>query len=416
MTSERQSTPAPAPLLRPQTARVRRRLRLVFEPFWVVPATWSVLSVVLGLAVPQLDDATRRHLPLLFDGGVESARSVLSTIAGAMISVTGLVFSITIVVLQLASSQFSPRVLATFLQDRLTQHTLGVFAASFLFALTVLRSIDDNGSSEVAVPQLAVTLSFVFVLGAVAMFLAFIHHITQSISVATVIKRVGDETRQLLKSSETRRGRLPDTTPDLPQLEGQTVLTAPRSGYLDRLDPDLLCRTAGQHGVRLEVLHPLGTFVAEGAPVVLVHGASAAPWVEGVWSGLTIQRERTMEQDVTFGIRRLVDIAERALSPGVNDPTTAVQAVDELHDLLRRIVAQTTVVGIYADQDGVPRLLTSEHTFGDLLDLAVDEIALYGRDGLQIPARLDRMLTDLEVAATPAHRDAVRAKRDALVS
>ncbi len=382
----------------------------------MVPAIWSVASVLLGLVVPKVDELSGSWLPILFSGGAESARSVLSTTAGAMISVTGLVFSITIVVLQLASSQFSPRVLSTFLEDRITQHTLGVFAASFLFSLTVLRSIVDNGDGAIVVPQLAVTLAFLFVLGAVGMFLAFIHHITQSVSVATVIQRAGEQTRHLLESSSKRRRTLPMDAPEVEHLTGQTVVTASRSGYVDRVDPDHLCRAAAEHDARIEVLHPLGTFVAKGAPLVMVRGAVAgADWLHVIESAVTQRRERSMQQDLTFGLRRLVDIAERALSPGINDPTTAVQAVDELHDLLRRVVVEESVVGVHLDDDGVTRVITTEHTFGDLLDLAVDEIAHYGADSIQIPARLDQMLTDLEVAALPQHREVVQAKRDALM-
>ena len=401
--------------MRPQVARLRRRLRLIFEPFWVVPACWSVSAVALGLALPQLDEAIGSP-PLLFEGSADSARSVLSTTSGAMISVTGLVFSITIVVLQLASSQFSPRVIATFLEDRVTQHTLGVFVASFLFSLTVLRSIPDTSSTDQeGVPEFAVTMAFLLVLGAVAMFLAFIQHITQSIAVSTVIRRVGAQTRDLLERSSTRRDTLPSTPPELAPLAGQTVATSRRSGYIDAIDAAVLCRTAAQHEARIEVLYPLGSFVAEGAALALVHGSGADPaWDERVAAAVNVRAERSMEQDMTFGFRRLVDIAERALSPGINDPTTAVQAIDELHDILRRMVGQASVVGVHLDDDQVPRVLTQEWTFAQYLDLAVDEIAHWGKDSLQIPRRLQEMLTDLSVAAHEEHRSVINAKANGI--
>lgn len=379
-------------------------------PFWVVPAIWSSGSVVIGLLLPQLDEVLGSP-PLLFNGSADSARSVLSTTAGAMISVTGLVFSITIVVLQLASSQFSPRVIATFLEDRVTQHTLGVFVASFLYSLTVLRAIPDIGSTDEGVPEFAVTMSFLLVLAAVAMFLAFIQHITQSIAVSTVIRRVGTQTRALLERSRERRTTLPSVAPPLPALDGQTVTIASRSGYVDSIDSGVLCRTATTHEVRIEILHPLGSFVPEGATLALVHGARADPaWDDRVSACVRLGADRSMEQDLTFGFRRLVDIAERALSPGVNDPTTAVQAIDELHDILRRMVRETTVVGVHLDSDGNPRVLTQEWTFAQYLDLAVDEVAHWGADSIQIPRRLTEMLTDLEAASVPEHLDVIRSK------
>ncbi len=398
---------------------MRRRLRLILEPFWVIPAFWSVGAVLLGLLVPRLDRVVGSP-PFLFQGSADSARSVLSTTSGAMISVTGLVFSITIVVLQLASSQFSPRVLATFLQDRVTQHTLGVFVASFLFSLTVLRQIPDRGSTQEGVPELAVTTAFVLVLGAVGMFLAFIQHITQSIAVSTVIRRVGHQTRTLLERSSDRRASLPDVAPQMPALRGQTVAVAVRSGYVDSIDSLTLCHTAIEHEARIEVLHPLGTFVPEGAALALVHGSGADPeWDERVSRAVRICDERSMEQDLTFGFRRLVDIAERALSPGVNDPTTAVQAIDEMHDLLRRMVGEPTVLGVHLDDDSVPRVLTQEWSFGQYLDLAIDEVAHWGRDSIQIPRRLQQMLSDLAAATLLEHRAVINDKAnqiDALVA
>ena len=387
------------------------------SPFWVVPAGWCVLAVAVGIGLPEIDRGIGT-LPFVFESGPEGARSVLSTIAGAMISVTGLVFSITIVVLQLASSQFTPRVLRTFLDDRITQHTLGVFAASFLYALTVLRGVQNEATGGAdAVPQLAVALSYVLVLGAVGMFLAFIHHITISISVGSVIGQVAGDCRRLIERGAAEADDLPLEAPSLPPLPRQTVVTSPRSGYVDLVDRYRLAELASRHEIRVEVLHPLGTFVPEGSPLAMVRSelpASGTDWARVLHSGLTIRRERSMEQDVTVGLRRLVDIAERALSPGVNDPTTAVQVVDELHDLLRLIAATPDPVPVTSDADGVPRVVTDEWDFGSYLDLAVDEIAHWGADSLQIPRRLDAMLVDLAANAPPARRPSLDAKRAAL--
>ena len=411
------SSAAPVPSRGKPASRLRRWWRTLLRPFWVVPAAWCLAAVALGIGLPLIDQGVGT-LPLAFESGPEGARSVLSTIAGAMISVTGLVFSITIVVLQLASSQFTPRVLQTFLDDRLTQHTLGVFAASFLYALTVLRGVqnEDTGGQD-AVPQLAVTFSYVLVLGAVGMFLAFIHHITTSISVDSVIGRVAAECRRLIELGESDAEDLPLEVPALPQLRRQIVVGSPRSGYVDLVDRFRLADVARRHDVRVEVLHPLGTFVPEGSPLALIHlshGEGPTDWARLLRSGLCVRAERSMEQDVTFGLRRLVDIAERALSPGVNDPTTAVQVINELHDLLRLISAGSDPVPVTSDEDGVPRVVTDEWAFESYLDLAVDEIAHWGRDSLQIPARLDAMLLDLAANGPPRRRPVLTAKRAAL--
>ena len=381
----------------------------------MLPALWCTVAVAAGVLIPVADENASSWMPFLFQGGVDGARTVLSTIAGAMISVTGLVFSITIVVLQLASSQFSPRVLSAFLDDRITQNTLGVFAASFLYALTVLRSV--GATSDTDVPQLGVTIAFGLVLAAVGMFLAFIHRITRTISVTTVIREVAADTRLLLARSSDAGPAGAGDLPRLSHLPHQSVATAPASGYLDTLDQPGLVALARHHDIRLEVLHPLGTFVPEGSPVVMVRGSGPVAGIDGsvlVRNGLGIARERTMRQDLTFGMRRLVDIAERALSPGTNDPTTATQAIDELHDLLRRLATRPDPRPVWRDEDDVARLVTTERTFDELLDLAVDEIAHWGAGGIQAPRRLATMLADLAAVADDDRREAVHAKAAAI--
>ena len=423
-----QRTPAPAPTSAGHDGRLRRWTRAALSPFWVVPSLWCVGAVLAGLLVPELEKANPRWMPLLFQGGSSGARSLLSTIAGAMISVTGLVFSITIVVLQLASSQFSPRVLRTFLDDRVPQNALGVFAASFLYSLTVLRSvIDGDSASTGTVPQLAITIAFLLVLGSVAMFLWFIHHITSSISVGTVITEIAGETRSVMRRSAERRTELSDQPPDLEPLGAQLVVCAVRSGILDVVDHVTLRRSAEEYDVRIEVLHRLGTFVPEGAPLALVHGVGSTgdastgvghagaeidDWESVIDRGLDLAPERSLQQDLAYGLRQLVDVAERALSPGINDPTTAVQVIDQLHDLLRRLGSEPDPYSVEHDEDGVARVVTSEWTYQDLMDLAVDEIAHWGADGIQVPARLDAMFADLLDGVHVRFRDVVQRKRD----
>ena len=186
------------------------------------------------------------------------------------------------------------------------------------------------------------------------------------------------------------------------------------SGYLDAVDLSRLCRSATQHDARVELLHPLGTFVPEGSPLAMVHlgqEPSGEDWSDLVRGSLALRRERSMAQDASFGFRRLVDIADRALSPGVNDPTTAVQVIDQLHDLLRRMVAVPDPYPAHLDDEGVVRVVTRDLGFADYLDLAIDEIAHWGGDSLQVPRRLELMLEDLTAAAGPDQSEALRAKR-----
>ncbi|HMT33296.1 MAG TPA: DUF2254 family protein [Dermatophilaceae bacterium] len=177
---------------RPERPRAHAWERL-WRPYWALPAIVAVGSAGLGLTLPRADERLAGWVPYVFESGPDGARQLLGTIASAMISVTGLVFSLTMVVLQLASSQFTPRLLGQFLQSRVVQLTLGVFVGSFLYALTVLRLIRGGDGTDF-VPQVSVTLAFGYVLAAVAFFIAFIHHITQSIRLSHVLIDIGART------------------------------------------------------------------------------------------------------------------------------------------------------------------------------------------------------------------------------
>lgn len=404
--------------------------RRIFSPFWMVPALCCLFALAAGVLLPEVDERLSQYVPFLFQAGPGGARTMLSTIAGAMISVTGLVFSITIVVLQLASSQFSPRVLRTFLDDRTPQATLGVFTASFVYALTVMRDVSGSSDdSNEAVPQIALTLAFVLVLASVGMFLAFIHHITQSISVDTIIRTVGSETLTLMargrseSPAESVSPKASSASHDPTNQDGyrQIVIEAGSSGYLNYVDHRDLVTLAAAHDAFITLLHPLGTYVVPKQPIAMVDvdvRVAAPDWDKKVLSHFTITWRRTMEQDITFGIRQLVDIGERALSPGVNDPTTAIQVVNQLHTILHRIIVTGQVSTLLRDEEGAPRVLSAEWTFDSYLDLCIDEIAYWGAGSLQIPPRLDQLLTQLEHIASPEQQKSLQVKRfsvDALV-
>lgn len=291
--------------------------------FWAVPLLFAVGATVLGLGLTSLDESldTSLHLPFLFAGGPEGARALLSAIITSMISFTGLVFSITVVVLQLTSSQFSPRVLRSFLGDRFNQATLGVFVATFVYALVVLRGV--RGTAQVAsfVPQIAVTTAFVLVLASVLVFLGYIHHIAQSIRVATVIDAIAKETRSLIDRRIPADGPAGTVHP-VPPGAGRTV-AASSTGVIQWIDDTALAGVASGEGggkcLCVELLRSVGEFVALGAPLARVHGEGEID-EDRLQRSVHVGRERTMDEDVGFGLRQLVDIAERALSPGINDP------------------------------------------------------------------------------------------------
>ncbi len=390
----------------------------LWAPFWTLPSAISIVALACALILPIVDEHLAGDLPYLFSGNVDSARSLLSTIASAMISLTGLVFSITMVVMQLASSQFTPRLLGTFLGSRITQVTLGVFTSSFLFAFVILREV--RGGEDPFVPQLSVTTAFVLVLASVAMFFAFIHHITQSIQVGQVIDRVAYGTVSALQEGSTDEW---DDTSAVPPSWSQepgprvVVTTGQRHGVVQRLHYSYLVEQAERAGVVVELLVRAGDVRHKGQDLALVHGAAADDdVVDQVRGAFGLGKDRTLQQDPEFGVRQLVDIAERALSPGINDPTTAVQVLDELHRILRVAAGQPDRSPHLVDSAGAVRVIDRPTTFARLLDLALDEIAYYGRSTLQIAPRIESLLDDLEPMARTEHAAVVAAKRAALES
>ncbi len=370
-----------------------------------------MIAILLALGVTAIDESldTSLRLPFLFAGGPEGARALLAAIITSMISVTGLVFSITIVVLQLTSSQFSPRVLRSFLEDRFNQVALGVFVATFVYGLVVLRDIRGTAQVDPFVPQIGVTLSFVLVLASVLVFLAYIHHIAQSIRAAAILASIADHTRTLLEERfpvDAERGRVLLSPSDVD--DSTRTIAARTPGVVQRVDDTALAGAADVDGVTVEMLRAVGEFVAMGAPLARVHGGSSFD-DDHVHEAVQVGRERSMDEDVGFGIRQLVDIAERALSPGVNDPTTAIQALDHIHDIVRRLASRELPPRQRCADDGRLLLSVPQPQIDDYLTLAFEEVAHWGRDTPRVLRRVRVALHDIEDAARPEHRPSVRA-------
>lgn len=406
----------------PAVSRMSRWQRL-WDPFWSVPLALAAASVLFGLLLPQLDGVLGPAVPMLFQGGPDGARSVLGAITSAMISVTGLVFSVTLVVLQLASSQFTPRVLGTFLDSRVSQATLGVFVGTFLYALTVLRSVRGGGAGTPPfVPQVATGAAFVGVIASVGLFLAFIHHITTSIQVSIVIARTAAATGATMDRMMPQDIDPGEVAWD-PAAAGYRRPLSVRASdgigdrYLVEVDYRQLVRIARESRAVVQIVRQVGEYVPRGSELARIwtregDAGSVEDLVHVVHSHFSADRERSMRHDVAFGIRQLVDIAERALSPGINDPTTATQVIDGIHSILRRAVQREAANSCVLDDDGAVRLVYRPQTVEQLVELGVVEVAHWGRGSVQVPRALRVMLDDLRAVALPRYHariDALRA-------
>ncbi len=381
----------------------------------MIPISAAFASILLSLLAGWLDEvfAHSGWAKLLFRGGPDSARSILSTIAASMVTFLGVVFSITMVVLQLASNRFSPRVLRTFLKDRTSQATLGVFVATFTFSLAALRGVRPAGSS--AVPIVSATVAFALVVASLVTFVAYVNHMARAIRISRIAAAIGDETADVIERHHGNEQELErfDYMASISSQPSRTI-SAENGGNIDAINATRLADLAADADVLLLLEAQLGQFVPRGAPLIAVHGDGELD-DERVLAQVDLAEERTMTQDPAFGFRQLVDIAERSLSPGTIDPTSAVQALDQIHDLLRDLAGRDLPPHRAArDVEGRPRVVIPSMTWDEYLDLAVDEIVLYGQGSIQVSARLRAMLHDLEKVTSGERWQAVRKKVDAL--
>ena len=377
---------------------------------WLVPTLEIVLAVALFAGTYAVDRAAydgSLHLPsFAISGTADAARQILTAVAAALITVVTLVFSITIVTLTLASTQFGPRMLRNFIRDRITQLTLGSFVATFVYAILALVSIGPGGHGEF-VPHLSITVTMVLVVADVAILVVFIDHIAKSIQLPQVIASIaGDLTRAI--ESEATPPVMSDGAKAGPSLsemlvrldEDSGVVRAPGSGYLQYVSMSTLIDISARSHAVIRLLHRPGHFVVEGQPLADVWPAAAAPGVARALGGAhATGPHRTLTQDLSFAVDQLVEIAIRALSPAVNDTFTALACIDWLGDGLGKIAVRWRPASVHRDAAGHVRVITVTVSFRRLVERAHDKIRQASRG---MPAVMIRQLEGLAKVMTYA--------------
>ena len=404
--------------------RLRSLCLTLLDTLWFLPALIVCLSGAAAVGLVELESFAggelARRWPRLLGAGAQGARGMLSAIATAMITVAGVVFSVTIVALSLAASQYSPRVLRNFMSDRPTQTVLGAFVGIFTYCLIVLRTI-RGPAEEGFVPSAAVLGAVFLALVGVALLIYFIHHAATAIQAPYIVSRIAQDTTQAidrLYPPEAEASRSPGRQTPPGALPGAwTPLPAQVSGYLVGIDADQLLRLAVDHSVVIAMAARIGEFVAEGRPLVCVSGARAveARTRKALLRCLTIQRERTVDQDVPFGLQQLVDVAMKALSPGIQDPTTAAMCIDQLGALLMRL-SNRRFQGPYRCCDGLVRVIVEGADYASMVSLAFAAIIDHAGDQLEVYDRLLVALARIEQVAVDEDRRAVLVRQvDALI-
>lgn len=407
---------------------------LVRTRLWPVPAAAVVAALLLGLGLPRLDSAVDGRLSttvghVLFGGDSDAARSLLGVIGTSMITVTSLTFSLTVVTLQLASSQFSPRLLRTFTRDRFVQATLALFLATFTYALTVLRAVrspGDNGQREF-VPQIAVTVAFVLAVASVLGLVLFLAHLSEQIRVETMLRNVHrDASHTMDDVLPMRDGRAGPPAPeehagttscavDRHSPSDELTVLARDDGFLNWVNEDKLLTVATDEDVLVVLdVHP-GMFLVRGTPVGVVRplvggrleAEPAVPVTESVARCLHAGIERTAAQDVGYGLRQLVDVANKALSPGINDPTTAIHALGHISAFLCDLADRDLGDKLLHDETDRVRVVLRRPDLAAYVDLGISQPRRYGAEDPQVLQRILAVLLDLSHRVTPAQQSVV---------
>ena len=374
--------------------------------FWFVPTLIVLGAVGLATCLVALeannDVDFGKKWPLLFGAGASGSRGLLSAVASSMITVAGVVFSITIVALSLTSSQYTSRVLRNFMRDRMNQVVLGVFLGVFAYCLVVLRTIRD-GDEGAFVPSLAVFGGLALAFVGTAFLIYFIHHIAMSIQASSIIAEAAEETISAvdhLFPKEAGESADEDTDDNrVAALDEQvwSAIVARKTGYIESIGGDSLLAWARTHGAIVRMERGIGEFVVEGAPLMSVAcpgGPDDAAAAE-LSAAYVMSRHRTVQQDVSFGIRQIVDIAIKALSPGINDTTTAVMCVDYLAAILARLAVRE-IATPHREDEGELRVITRGPRFETLLAEAFDQIRQNAGGNVAV---LTRQLQSLETIA-----------------
>jgi len=372
---------------------------------WGIPALYAAGALVAGLAIPRVEN--RILTGFVSPMSVSSAIAIYSSVASGMLALTAIVFSLTFVMVQFSATAYSPRLVLWIARDRVVSHALGIFTSTFLYGVTALAGVDRNGSGRV--PFFSVLVELALLLASVVMFIALIHRIGL-LQVNRMLVFTGDQGRKVISTiypsfnsgaPVARPGEL-DALP-----RTQTLVHHGGPLAIQAVDVAALMNLAKAAGGIIETVVAVGDTVVELTPLLHVRGSGELIPLEKLKRGFELGNQRTFEQDPKYAIRLLVDIAIKALSPAINDPTTAVQALDQIEDLLLRLGQRHLDIGGYRDGDGQLRLVVPFPTWEDLLRLAFDEICSYGASSVQVMRRMNALVVDLSHSVQKERRPAL---------
>jgi len=367
---------------------------------WRIPLSYAAGALIVGFTVPRL---AYTILPgFVSTVSVDAAIGIYSAVASGMIALTGIVFSLTFVMVQFSATAYSPRLVLWIARDPVMSHSMGVFTATFLYALAALAWVDRGGSGRV--PLSGTVFVIVLLIASVIMFILLIQRVGM-LQVNRMLVFTADQGRKIIENLY-----LPlDTPPCRGSAEIaqspclQTLLHHGQPRIIQEVDVPALVGIASRNDYVIELVASVGDAALEATPILRVLGVGTPVPEDSLRPAIRLGRERTFQQDPKYAIRLLVDIAIKALSPAINDPTTAVQTLDQIEDLLIRLGRRRLEIGSFCDASGSLRLLMSFPTWDDFLRLAFDEIRIYGATSIQVMRRMKALVNDL-ISILPEER------------
>ncbi len=377
----------------------------LFRSEWAIPAVYAIVALSAGLTFPRFE--SRLFPGLVAEVSVSAAMSFYSAIASGMITLTGIVFSFTFVMVQFSATAYSPRLVQWISRDPVISHSLGIFTATFLYAIAALIQVDRGGSGKV--PFISGWIVVGLLLTSTAMFVGLIRRIGL-LRVDRMLVFTGDKGREVIEGNDVslkyEHSHL-DVNAFRKLARVQTLKHLGRPASVQAIDVAYLMELARTSGVAFEMAAAVGDTVVQMTPLMYVLGTHEPIDENKLRNGIKLGPERTFEQDPKYAIRLLVDIAIKALSPAINDPTTAVQALDQIEDLLLRLGQRQLEVGALFDTDGKPLLLVPLPGWDDLLGLAFEEICFCGATSIQVMRRMNALLRDLSRYLPESRRPAL---------
>jgi uncharacterized membrane protein len=372
------------------------KLRSVFgkiqADMWVIPLVYATAALLFGFTAPRLANLV---LPgFVSTVSVNSAIGVYSSIASGMIALTGIVFSLTFLMVQFSATAYSVRLVHWISRDRVLYHAMGVFTATFLYALTALAWVDRNSTGRV--PIVGIEVVAVLLIASIIMFISLIQRVSM-LQVTQILIFTGDQGRNVIEHLYPPLDT-PATPHSLETLQALSVQTVFHHGHpliIQKVDMPALMHIASEASCVIDMPAAVGDTVFESTAILRVLGGTGPVAEEALRATIELGTERTFEQDPKYAIRLLVDIAIKALSPAINDPTTAVQALDQIQDLLLRLGRRRLEIGACHDGGGKLRLLIPYPSWEDFLRVAFDEIRFYGASSIQVMRRMTSLINEL---------------------